>query len=243
MDPETRTPGILKTALWSVGYIAFVNAGLLAVRHVVLTGRGGWSLFGAFVADAAIVLFSALKANALLGGRKMIAVPVVLFLGFGIYYHNFGGHLPALVVLRETPVIPVKDADRYSGYDVYHLSDGRVDLRGETTWSFRGKGPKTLYYRVAPVVPEGWSKSDRITLWVAEIGFYTSAPDSWGQPLRGGLKMDDDANLRRLVDEDAEKRGFHSVPGAAIISWSGEVVTSTLSRLGCPWRTALRTAS
>ena len=32
--------------------------------------------------------------------------------------------------------------------------------------------------------------------------------------------MDDDANLRRLVDEDAEKRGFHPVPGAAIMSWS-----------------------
>jgi len=70
------------------------------------------------------------------------------------------------------------------------------------------------------VVPEGWSKPDPITLWVSEIGFNTSAPDSWGEPLRGGRKMDDDSNLRRLVDEDAEKRGFHSAPGVAIMSWS-----------------------
>jgi len=73
-----------------------------------------------------------------------MAVPVVLFLGFGLYYHNLGGHLPALLVLRETPLISVRDADRYPGYDVYHLSDGRVNLKGETSWGFRGKVSKTL---------------------------------------------------------------------------------------------------
>jgi hypothetical protein len=171
MDPSPRPPGFLRAALWSMGYIAFVNAGLLAVRHLVLTGRDGWSLFGAFVVDSAIVLFSSLKASELLGRRKLMAVPVVLFLGYGFYYHNLGGHLPALLRLRETPVIAVKEADRYPRYDVFHLADGHIDLKSEFGWSFtRPKSGGTLYYRVAPIVPEGWTKSDRVTLWAAEIG-------------------------------------------------------------------------
>jgi hypothetical protein len=221
MDPSPRPPGLLRTALGSLAYIAFVNAGLLAVRHVVLTGRDGWSLFGAFVVDSAIVLFSSVKANELLGGGKLMAVPVVLFLGFGFYYHNLGGHLPALIHLRETPLIAVKEADRYPGYDVFHLEDGSIDRRGEFSWSAtRYKSGYVLHYRVAPIVPEGWTKSDRITLWAAEMSSGEFAPASWQKPLRGGRKIDDDANLRRLVDETAERKGYRSVPGVQIISWS-----------------------
>jgi hypothetical protein len=215
--------GLPAALLWMTLLLLLVNAGILLVSHLMFPQSSGWALFGGWLLDLVVIFVLAGWIGSKLGGRGVLPILCILFAVYALVYGLMGGHIPRLFKVRETPVIPVRDADQdaHRSSDVFHFSDGRIELKylGTRTLGGGGRGMKS-YYRCAPLVPADWKPSDPVTAWVVDCGGDVFLPASWKEDWRGGYEPGLDSIYRELVRETAAGRSLNSRADVPIVIWS-----------------------
>lgn len=217
--------GFLAALLWTTLLLLLTNAGILFITHKVMPQPSGWGLFGGWLLNLIIIFVLAGWIGGKLGGRGGgVFFLVILFAIYALVYGLTGGHLPRAFRLHETPVIPVRDADldAYRDADVFHFSDGTVDVKRSATRILPGRRHHTLYYHVAPLLPPDWKPGDLIPAWVAQSGWNELPPASWKEAHRGGYAVGLDSTYRELTLETIQRHALKSSQTCPILHWSAD---------------------
>ena len=200
-------------------FLPAANAAVVAIHALMMPYRsGGGMFFGWLLCLTAIAIAAGVSSKAAGGGGGGLFVPVLLFAIFSCVYGIVGGQLPRLLILRETPVLSVAEADRpeYESSHVFHFSGGQVLRRYHWTRRISRKMSAAGFYHVAPVVPDGWKPSDPVTLWA--VGEGTGLPsDAWKNPVSGGYREISDATYRDMIERGLPGTGLVSAPRAPLV--------------------------
>jgi len=201
--------------------LVLVNGGILLVTYAVMPQSNGWALFGGWLLNLLLIVVVCGGIGSKLRGNGAPIFLIILFAVYSLVYSVMGGQLPRLFRLRETPIIPARDADleAYRNADVFHFSDGRVDLKQAARRVLSGRG-RRVHYRVAPLLPPDWKRDDPIPAWVADSGLEASLPASWTEDYRGGFDAGFDSTYRDLVIETAQQRSLRTSRTCPILIWS-----------------------
>jgi hypothetical protein len=225
MNQADATVGFLAALLWMTLLLLLTDAGVLLVTHQVMPQASGWGLFGGWLLNLIVIFVLAGWIGGKTGRSGAVMAVTILFAIYALVYGIAGGHIPRAFRLRETPVIPVRDADldAYRDSDVFHFSDGTVDVKQSATriLTRRGSGSIT-YYHVAPLVPPDWKPGDLIPAWVGQSGWNEFPPASWKNDLRGGCDVGLDATYRTLALEAIQKHSLKSSRTCPILFWSAD---------------------
>lgn len=218
METERREVSTGVAFLWMAAYTGLTTAGIIGLNHLLMPQRNGLAIFGVWLLTLILIFVLAGIFHRRTGGRGWI---MLLVIGYAVYSCVYGvmlGHVPRLFLLRESPRISVREADR-AAYDVYHFSDGRVEVSLVARTQLSGRnGP--VYYRVAPLVPADWKRGDPITAWVGDSGLHYFLPASWAEDCRGGYRLGLDTTYEDLVRNHVRLRSLPSSPTAPILEWS-----------------------
>jgi len=81
---------------------------------------------------------------------------------------------------------------------------------------------------VAPVVHEGWSPEQPVSLWAgAPVNHHYSTLENWAKPHRAGVQLSsyELRYLREAAANSEEQHGIRSLNGAPFIRWTPEPET------------------
>ena len=198
MDAGRPLPSFLGVVL----FVLAASAETVGIHALLMPYRTGGGMFlGWLLCLLALAVTGGTLAKVRLGSSGSFFLPFLLYAFFSCIDGIVGGQLPRLVTLRETPVIPVVEADQpaYETSHVFHFSDGNVLKRYRSTSRVSRKMLAAGYYHAAPVVPEGWKESDPVPLWAVGEFPGQAFPDAWMNPVRGGYRRISDATYRDLI--------------------------------------------
>ena len=218
MNTEQREVPTGVAFLWMVAYTGLTTAGIIGLNHLMMPQRNGLAIFGVWLLNLILIFGLTAVFFRRIGGRGGMLLLVIGYAVYSLVYGVILGHVPRLFLLRESPPISVREADR-APYDVYHFTDGRVEtsLVARTKLSARGSA---VYYRVAPLVPPDWKRGDPITAWVGDSSKDYLLPASWAEDCRGGYRHGLDTTYGDLVKDVVRWRSLQASPTAPILEWS-----------------------
>jgi hypothetical protein len=140
----------------------------------------------------------------------------------GMYARNYvvakGAGIVEGIPVAEAPLIP-----KAGGY-IFRDGQARADLGGTYFSSHRGinNQSESLWYYVAPVVPEDWTPDQPVTVWAA-CGEIASCRDAWTQPFRAGVRLNTETtsmpDYRKAVEDAEALHGIRSHPEAVFVTW------------------------
>jgi hypothetical protein len=222
-DPATP-PSRLASLAWSVAFVAVASGAIVGINALMMPYGGGGTLFLGWLLclGAIVIAAAALFRRHAAGGGAIVAV--ILLAVASLLYGVYGGRLPGVFGIRETPPIPAAEADRpeHARADVFHFADGRVHPKyhGLRVQTVRRRGSSsTFHYRVAPLVPDGWKESDPVPAWAAVEGART---DAWSRDCRGGYRSGEETLFRELIDETAARHKLTTRGTAPILVWTDD---------------------
>lgn len=216
--------------VWMVVYLALTNVGLVILTHLVGPLKNGLAMFGVWLLQLILIMGLAGWVNEKMGGRGWLFIVVILLAVYGLVYGLMLGHIPTLFRLRETPVIPVRDAARpeYADCDVFHFADGSVDvahIRRRTTVGRNGR----VNCFLAPVLPPDWKSGDPVPAWVGGSEISNLRPGCWDEDWRGGCRIGLDPTYEEMAREESSRHA--SAPNAPVLTWSKDPAAD-LRRVG-----------
>jgi hypothetical protein len=126
--------------------------------------------------------------------------------------------------------VPADEAGRHASASLFRFTNARVateftGVRGVRRAGGRGHPPRTEWYYVAPVVPEGWGPGRPVPAWAgAPVNQFYASFDDWSKPHGAGVRLAS-YELRYYGEaaRDAEQKyGLVSADGAPFIRWAPE---------------------
>jgi hypothetical protein len=217
-EPEQAPVSVAAAFCWMMLYVLLSTAGIVGLNHLMMPQRNGLAIFGVWLLNLILIIVLAGWFSGRTGGRGWIPILVMAYAVYSLVYGVMLGHIPRLFFLRESPPISVREAD-HGAYDVYHFSDGHVDLTQVARTTLRGRNG-SFTYLVAPLVSEDWKRGDRITAWVGESSLDSLIPGSWTENHRGGYRLGLDGTYEDLVKDRVRSRSLPASPTAPILQWS-----------------------
>jgi hypothetical protein len=220
-EPEQAQVSMGAAFCWMFFYVLLSTAAIVGLNHLMMPQRNGLALFGVWLLNLILILGLAGWFNGRTGGRGWMPILVIAYAVYSLAYGVMLGHIPRLFFLRESPLLSVHDAGHppHDAYDVYHFSDGHVDLSQVARTTLRGRNGSVTYL-VAPLVSEDWKRGDRITAWVGESSLDSLIPGSWAVNNRGGYRLGLDGTYEDLVKDRIRSRSLLASPTAPILQWS-----------------------
>jgi hypothetical protein len=216
-QPEPPTPSVGASLLGMLAFLALTNVGMMVVTHWVMPQREGWGMFGGWLLNLVVIFGSFALCNRGNQGWLLLSIP---FAVFALMYGIVGGHIPRAIRVRESPVLPVADADRpEQRFDVWHFSDGKIEMKYAGSERVRARS-MSIYYHVAPVVPADWKPSDKVPAWVVSSEGNGPYPESWDHDYRGGYDAGLDSRFREIVQNTARRRSLQTSETAPLLIWS-----------------------
>jgi len=198
MDDDRPLPSFLGVLL----FVLAACAEIVGIHALLMPYRTGGGMFlGWLLCLMALAITGGVLAKYKLGSSGSFFLPFLLFAIFSCVYGIVGGQLPRLLVLRETPLIPAAEAalPLHESSHVFHLSDGLVHRRYQSTRRVSRKMSAAGSYHVAPIVPEGWKESDPVPAWAVGEGPGEFPSDAWRKAVGGGYRCIADATYRDMI--------------------------------------------
>ena len=129
--------------------------------------------------------------------------------------------------------VTVAEAGRHRYASSFRFRDARVatellGVKSVTQGGGRGHHPRTEWYYVAPVVYEGWSPEQPLSLWAgAPVNNYYSTLENWAKPHRAGVQLSscELRYLREAATNSEEQHGIRALDGTPFIRWTPEPET------------------
>ncbi len=206
--PLPSLPGVVLLVLAASAEVVGIHALMMPYR------TGGGMFLGWLLCLAAVAVTGGVLAKAGLGSSGSFFAPFLLFAIFSCVYGVLGGQLPRLLLLRETPPIPLAEAAQpaHHASHVFHLRDGLVQRRHH--WRRRvSRKMSAGSYHVAPIVPEGWKESDPVPAWAVGEGTGEFPSEAWRKGVGGGYRCIADATYRDMIEHGP----LASSPGAPLL--------------------------
>ncbi len=182
-----------------------------------LAAFGWWMVPVVLAVLAGLTLVPLIKRSVTLMLGGIILCTMAGIFGAGIDTPLFGATVSG---------IRVDQAGGYPGALIYRFTDGRVLAGNDGDVPVYGgsKGINHLLYtlHIAPVVGDGWSPGQPVTVWAVTTNPHSDMPRSdWSRASRGGVRagsfLTDD--IRKEIDRVDRRDGLTTVPNPVLIHW------------------------
>lgn len=168
---------------------------------------------------------------AVLGATFVALLPAAMAVQGAVDYRRASNEPPA-------PEIGAAEAPRHGGAAVLVFKEARIaaDLgHAYRTERMAGGPSQPAYFGAAPVVPQGWTKAQKVPAWITcADGDENWCPKVFGTRLRAAAPADrrDLARYRFAADEAMKRHGLAEEPGAPFLRHTTSPAESAGGALG-----------